>query len=110
MSQDNQVKEDTRVFERFAVTLPVNLVDLDSGKESAVETCDVSAKGVGVVSKDYLTPGDRLELLLNIKDGREPFYTKGCVMCSLQQEAGRYRSGILLEKTELMAMSRIFSS
>ena len=110
MNQNNQFKEDRRVFERLAVTLPVNLMDLDSGKELNAETCDVSAKGIGVVSRDYLKPGDRLKLLLNIKDGREPFFTNGCVMWSLQQETGNYRSGILFERAELMGMSRIFSS
>ncbi|MDP3731726.1 MAG: PilZ domain-containing protein [Candidatus Omnitrophota bacterium] len=102
--------EDRRVFERFAVTLPVNLVDLDAGGELAADTCDVSAKGIGVVSKEYLRLGNRLELWLKIGDGREPLYTMGSVMWSAQQETGEYRSGILLEKAELMGMSRIFRS
>lgn len=110
MSQNNHIKEERRVFERFAVTLPANLIDLDTAKESAVEACDVSAKGVGVVGKDCLRTGDRLELWLNIDDGREAFYTKGCVAWSMQQEPGKYRSGILLDKAELMGMSRIFRS
>jgi len=110
MSQDNYIKEDRRIFERFKVTLPVNLVDLDAAKESTVETCDVSAKGIGVVGKDCLRVGNRLELWLNIDDGNGAFYTKGSVVWSLQQETGKYRSGILLNKAELMGMSRIFRS
>ena len=110
MSQNNQVKEDRRVFERFPVALPVNLIDLDAGKELDANTCDVSAKGVGIVSQEYLQPGNRLELWLNIKDGREPFYTKGTVMWAGQQEAGKYRAGISLERAELMGMARIFRS
>jgi len=110
MSQDNQVKEDRRVFERFPVALLVNLMDLDAGKELDANTCDISAKGVGIVSQEYLKPGNRLELWLNIKDGREPFYTKGTVMWARQQEADKYRAGISLERAELMGMSRIFRS
>jgi len=108
MNQVNQFQEDRRVFERLTATLPVSFIDLDAGKESQGETCDVSAKGLGVVSNEYLKPGNRLELWLNIKDGREPFYTKGSVMWSAQQETGRYRAGILLERAELMGMARIF--
>lgn len=110
MSRDNDIKEDRRVFERFRVNLPVSLIDLDAAKESTVQTRDVSAKGLGVVGKEGLSIGDRLELRLNIDDGKEPFFTKGCVVWSLQEETGNYRSGILLDKTELMGMSRIFKS
>jgi hypothetical protein len=108
MSQNNQVKEDRRVFERFPVALPVNLFDLDVGKELDANTCDISAKGVGIVSQEYLKPGNHLELWLNIKDGREPFYTRGTVMWSGEQEAGKYRAGISLERAELMGISRMF--
>ncbi len=110
MFQNNQVKEDRRVFERFPVALPVNLLDLDSGKELDANTCNISAKGIGIVSQEHLQPGNRLELWLNIKDGREPFYTKGTVMWSGEQEAGKYRAGISLERAELMGMARIFRS
>lgn len=110
MSEENQIKEDRRVFERFPVTLAVNLLDLDAGKELEASTCDISAKGLGIVSQEYLTPGNRLELWLKIKDGREPLYTKGTVMWTGEQEAGKYRAGISLERAELMGMSRIFRS
>lgn len=110
MNQNNQFQEDRRIFERFTATLPVNLIDLDAGKESQGQTCDVSAKGVGVVGEEYLKPGDRLELWLKIDDGKGPLYTKGSVMWSEQQETGKYRSGILLERAELMGMARIFRS
>jgi len=110
MPQVNQVKEDRRVFERFTAILPVNLMDLDAGKELDANTCDISAKGVGIVSQEYLTPGNRLELWLNIEDGRDPFYTKGTVMWARQEEAGKYKAGISLEKAELMGMARIFRS
>ncbi len=110
MNQNNQFQEDRRVFERFTTILPVNLIDLDAGEELQAQTFNVSAKGVGVISKKCLKPGNRMELWLKINDGREPFYTKGSVMWSQQQETGRYRSGILLERAELMGMARIFRS
>lgn len=110
MKQENNFKEDRRIFERFAVTLPAKMIDLDAGNERVIETCDVSAKGIGAISKDYLKVGNRLKVWINVNDGREPFYTDGWVMWSGQQGTGKYRSGILLEKAELMGMSRIFRS
>jgi hypothetical protein len=110
MGQDNPIKEDRRVFERFPAAMPVNVIDFDTGKEFEAGTCDVSAKGLGLICKEPLTPGNRLELWLKINDGRDPFYTRGCVMWSRQQETGEYKTGVLLEKAELMGLSRIFRS
>lgn len=110
MEQNNQFQEDRRVFERLTTALPVDLVDLDAGEELQAHTFDISAKGVGLISKAYLKPGNRMELWLKIDDGADPLYTKGSVMWSKQQETGNYRSGIMLEKAELMGMARIFRS
>lgn len=110
MDENRQVREDRRVFERFSVVMPANLIDFDAGKELLATTCDVSAKGVGVVSDERLMPGNRLELWLRINDGREPLYTRGTVMWSGQQEGGSYKSGVLLDKAELMGLSRILRS
>ncbi|MDD4939504.1 MAG: PilZ domain-containing protein [Candidatus Omnitrophica bacterium] len=109
MDENNGFKEDRRIFERFSAVMPANLIDLDAGKELEATTCDVSAKGVGVVCEEHLTPGNRLELWLRIKDGREPLYTKGTVMWARPEE-GKCRAGILLERAELMGMARILRS
>ena len=110
MEENREFRQERRIFERFSAVMPVSLIDLDAGRELAANTCDVSAKGVGVESEECLTPGGRLELRLEIKDGRDPFYTKGTVMWAGQQGAGKYRAGILFEKAELMGMARIFRS
>ncbi len=110
MDELNQFQDDRRVFERFPVSLPVDLVDLDFEKELEAVACDVSAKGVGVISKESLMLGNRLELKLAINDGGDPFYTRGSVMWSMEEATGGYRSGIALDKPELMAMARILRS
>lgn len=90
------------------MALPVRLLNLDTNEELEANTCDLSAKGLRIVSREYLAPGDRLELWLNMKDKKEPFYTRGTVVWSKLQETGEYRKGISLEKAEFMGMSRIF--
>lgn len=100
--------QDRRVFERILISLPVKLLDLDENRELEVNTCDLSAKGLGIVSNEYLKSGDRLELWLNMPDKREPFYTRGAVVWSKLQGKDEYRTGISLEKAEFMGMSRLF--
>jgi len=100
--------EDRRVFERIPVSLPVKFIDLDTNREAEAGACDLSAKGVGIVSKEDLMSGDRLELWLNMPDKKEPFYTRGTVVWTEQQETGKYRAGISLEKAEFMGLSRMF--
>lgn len=101
---------DRRIFERIPISLPVRLLDLENNQEIEAKTRDVSAKGLGILSGEYLNSGDRLELWLNMPDKREAFYSRGKVIWASHQETGRYgyRIGICLEKAELMGLSRIF--
>lgn len=99
---------DRRVFARIPAALPVRLMGPDTNQELEATTCDVSAKGVGIVCRQYLKPGDNLELWLNIPDKKEPFYTRGAVVWTELQENNECRAGICLEKAEFMGMSRIF--
>jgi len=99
--------EDRRIFERFAVSFPVKLLDTSSGQEREVSTCDVSAKGVGVLMNKQLTPGTPLEVWLKIPDHGEPLYTRGTVAWSKTEKANICRAGIELEKADLMGLSRV---
>lgn len=97
-----------RVFERIPVSLPVRLFDSGRNRELIADTVDVSAKGLGIVSRGALNAGDNLELWLNMPDKKEPFYARGSVAWAQAQETGGYRAGIELEKAELMGMARVF--
>ncbi len=104
-------KRDRRTFERIPVSIPLTLINLDSDKVvEQARTCDISAKGVGILSRKYLSSGDRLELWLKMPDRREPFYTRGSVVWTRLQPTGEYRTGVSLERAEFMGMSRIFRS
>lgn len=108
LERGEEKMQDRRVFERISVNLPVKLIDLDNNKELEASACDVSAKGLGILTNEYLHIADRLELWLNMPDEREPFYTRGWVVWSKLQDTGQYRQGISLEKADFMGVSRVF--
>jgi hypothetical protein len=99
--------EDKRIFERISVKLPLRFLGVGSGSECAAETCDVSAKGVGLVTREALPLRTGLELWLDIPDKGEPLYARGEVVWSKPAVAGVHRLGVSLEKADLMGMSRI---
>ncbi len=102
-----EAMEDRRIFERFATSFPVKLLDISSGQEGEASTCDVCAKGVGVLMNKQLTPGAPVEVWLKIPDQGEPLYTRGAVAWSKTEKANIYRAGINLEKADLMGLSRV---
>jgi len=99
--------EDRRIFERFPVRLSLRFLDLDSNREGQAESSDISAKGIGLVTNEVLSPNTALEMWLNIPDKGEPLYTRGEVVWSRMLEPNKYRSGIELEKADLMGMARV---
>ena len=82
-------KRDRRIFERIPVALPLTLINLRTGIELKAQTCDVSAKGLGILSNAYLTPWDRLELWLKMPDKKRPFYTRGSAIWTNLQKTGK---------------------
>ena len=101
-------QRDRRVFERICISLPLTLIDLDTNRELEARTCDVSAKGLGIVSNKSLASQDRLELWLHMPDEKDPLYTRGTVVWARPEEGGEQRIGVSLERAELMGMSRVF--
>lgn len=101
--------EDNRVFARMKARLPLRFLDPESGTEGEAETTDISANGMGLVSRDvHLAPNMPLELWLRIPDQHAPLYTRGEVVWAKPTGAlNQYRYGIRLEKAELMGLARI---
>ncbi|MDP2941673.1 MAG: PilZ domain-containing protein [Candidatus Omnitrophota bacterium] len=98
--------EDRRVFERFDAKFPLRFLVPASGEEFQAESTDISAKGVGILSRENLQPAADLELWLDLPDRGEPLYARGKVAWS--QPAGNqlYRLGINLEKADFMGLGR----
>jgi len=107
LKKEDATMDDRRIFQRFNIRFPVKLLDLNSGQEVAAETRDISAKGIGVWSKDEMAQNTPLEAWLKIPDRGEPLYTRGNVVWSRPDAAGEYRLGIDLERADLMGLSRI---
>jgi len=99
--------EDRRIFERMEMRLPLNFLNLDTGIEGQAHTQDLSAKGIGMIGDYRFEPKTPLEMWLNIPDKGEPLYLRGEVVWSKPQGVNEYRSGINLEKADLMGLSRV---
>jgi len=99
--------EDRRVFERFPTGLAVRYVNTSANREGAAQTQNISAKGVGLVTKEALPVRDSLELWLEIPDTGEPLYTRGEVVWTKPVAMNEYQVGINLEKADLMGLSRV---
>jgi c-di-GMP-binding flagellar brake protein YcgR len=99
--------EDRRIFQRFSVKLPLRCLNLNSGKEFAAQTNDISANGIGLVTEENLPAESPLEMWLAIPDKCQPLYARAEVVWSNMMETNKYRVGVRLEKTDLMGLSRV---
>lgn len=99
--------EDRRIFARFSAKFPLRFLDLKSGREACVQTYNISAKGIGILTKERLEAHTPLELWLEVPDKGEPLYIRGEVTWSKAEGLGEYRAGVSLEKAELMGLSRV---
>jgi len=100
------MEEDRRIFERLTAKISLRYLDVQSGQEGEAQTLDVSAKGIGLVSAGELKPRTPLEMWLKVADRDEPLYTRGEVVWSKPVAEHEYRSGISLERADLLGLSR----
>lgn len=99
--------EDRRVFARFPVDFPARFFDANKAQEVRAKVCDISAKGICLSLSDNLEPRTSLEIWLDIPDKCEPLYTRGEVIWSKISGNSECRSGISLEKADLMGLARV---
>lgn len=99
---------DRRIFERVFVDSAVKLINLDRNEELDARAYDISANGLGVITKKPLIPGDNLELWVDISDNKEPLYTRGRAVWSKPQREGTYKTGVFLEKAAFMGVAHVF--
>ncbi len=99
---------DRRIFERINVELPVTVLTSVDNVEFSGSSCDVSARGVGVVCAESLAAGSPVEVWLRMHERRDPFYTRGVVAWSSSAEGnGTKRLGIVFEKAQLMELAAV---
>lgn len=97
---------DFRIFERFRKEFSARFIGLD-GKEGLAQTFDVSAKGLGLSTSQELEPQANLEIWLDVPHSTDPLYTRGQVVWTRLADQGGFRSGIELERADLMGVSRL---
>lgn len=100
--------EDRRVFARIEAKFPVRFLNPADGSEGEAETIDVSANGLGLVTKKNLPSNTPLELWLSIPDNHLPLYTRGEVVWTQPTGDGEeQRVGVRLQRAELMGLARV---
>ncbi len=97
---------DHRIFERFKKEISARFIGLD-GKEGQAQTFDISAKGLGLSTANELESRTPLEIWLNVPGSTDPLYTRGQVVWSRSGVGLGWRSGIELERADLMGISRL---
>lgn len=98
--------EDRRIFARFPVKFSLKFMGHNNSQEGLGTACDISAKGIGLVTEKELKPKTPLEIWLDIPDRGEPLYTRGEVVWSQMVESNIYKAGINLDKADLMGVAR----
>lgn len=98
--------KDRRIFARFDVGVPGRLLSQDD-KEKMTKVCDISAKGVGVVSDEKVDYNTLVELWIELPDKRDSFYIRGKVSWVKEVTPEKYRIGINLDKADFMGLAYI---
>jgi len=102
--------EDKRIFARFPVKLSMRFLDLLANQEMQAQAFDISAKGIGFVSTAEIKTQTPLELWLKVPDKGDPLYTRGEVVWSEMIGPNQFRTGVNLERADLMGISRVLRS
>jgi hypothetical protein len=76
-------------------------------REGQAGVQDISAKGIGFISKEDFRVNSPLEMWIDIPDGCEPLYARGEVVWSKMLAPNVYRVGVNLERADLMGVSRV---
>ncbi len=97
----NSFFSEKRVSPRFPVGIPLSY--FESGSENAIhiQTYDIGAEGICIVTDKELPPGTCLDIYLHMLDNGEKIYRKGRVIWLNIIDSVKYRIGIKLEKPNL---------
>ena len=78
-----------------------------TGREGRADAVNISANGLGLITKDELSDGTPLEVWLDIPDEHSPLYARAEVVWSKFLAENQLYVGLRLEKAELMGLARI---
>jgi hypothetical protein len=86
---------------RFPVNLPVSCFNLNSNQPNKVQTHDISAEGLCLITDKEMPVGSWLEVFIHMLDKSEQLYRRGKVIWSNSIDNGIYRIGVRLEPPKL---------
>lgn len=101
--------EDRRVFARIEVKLPLKFVDPLSNKTAEGQAINVSASGIGFVTKEDIPEVVPIEIWLDIPDHHGALYARGTIVWrkTNKRQGQKQRLGVCLEKEELLGLARV---
>ncbi len=102
---------DRRLFARFPVKLPLRFLEKGKIRKNEAQTVDISAIGIGFISKKKLSPDTLLEIWLDTPDRDEPLYIVGRVVWSKRRGViiRKWRTGVYLIRVNLIDLGRVLS-
>ena len=92
--------DDRRVFDRFPAPFLVKFKDSDEGFGRAVFLRDISADGARISTKERFLVNDKIDIELNIPDGKEPLALSGRVAWLLETNLNIWDFGVKFDKLD----------
>ncbi|MFA5114725.1 MAG: PilZ domain-containing protein [Candidatus Omnitrophota bacterium] len=96
---------DKRLFQRVPLRISLRFLNTSTNKWNLVQTEDISARGIGMLTQREVDPETPLEMWLPIPERGETYYTRGKVAWSRRLEPDRYRVGVELNRVDLMGLA-----
>ncbi len=97
-------REDERIFERIPAKLTIRYRNISSQQWGLLQSQDISAKGIGLVSKAGLPMNTPLELWVPVPGRGESVYSQGKIVWSKAFGFSTCRSGIKLNRPDLVGL------
>ncbi len=100
MPADDGYRE-RRKFVRFFISIPLKYAKIGIEKLVGAHTCDISAKGIGLITTEELPVNTPLNICLKIPDNDEEIPLEAEVAWSRQLDKSRCRSGLRLKNVQI---------
>lgn len=102
--------QDRRVFVRMNLKIPLKFLGPRDPAEKEAETVDISATGIGFITREKLSPKEKLEMRLYIPDGHQPVYLIGEVVWSEDlPDKSQQQVGVELNKERFLDLGRVLN-
>jgi hypothetical protein len=106
---DQPRAEERRLFERFPVEYGMRFKDVKTDISGEGTTRDVCADGLGFISYAQPVPQSKVEMHIDVPDGRKPLQLLGKVVWVKETQPSVYRGGVTFESVDFMDLARIFN-